>query len=94
MYDLQLLAFRTDLTRISTLMGGREGSMRVYPEIGIADPHHPLTHHRNNEQWIEKVAQINELHVQLFAYFLGNLKSTRDGDGSLLDHSMIVYGAR
>jgi hypothetical protein len=93
MYDLQLLAFRTDLTRISTLMVGREGSMRVYPEIGIADPHHPLTHHRNNEQWIEKVAQINQLHVELFAYFLGNLKSTRDGDGSLLDHSMIVYGS-
>jgi hypothetical protein len=93
MYDLQLLAFRTDLTRISTLMVGREGSMRVYPEIGIADPHHPLTHHRNNEQWIEKVAQINQLHIELFAYFLGNLKSTRDGDGSLLDHSMILYGS-
>ena len=93
MYDLQVVAFQADLTRVTTLMLGREGSMRVYPEIGIPDPHHPLTHHRNNPEWIEKVAQINCLHAELFAYFLKKLKSTPDGDGSLLDHSMIVYGS-
>lgn len=93
MCDLQLLAFQSDLTRVSTLMFAREGSMRVYPEIGISDPHHPLTHHRNNADWIEKVAQINVFHVSLFADYLKKLKSTPDGDGTLLDHSMIVYGA-
>jgi hypothetical protein len=93
MYDLQVVAFQADLTRVSTLMIGREGSMRVYPEIGIPDPHHPLTHHRNNPEWIEKVAQINRLHTELFAYFLRKLKSTQDGDGTLLDHSMIIYGS-
>jgi hypothetical protein len=93
MYDLQVVAFQADLTRVTTLMLGREGSMRVYPEIGIPDPHHPLTHHRENPDWIEKVTQINCLHAELFAYFLNKLKSTRDGDGSLLDHSMIVYGS-
>ncbi len=93
MYDLLVIAFRTDLTRISTLVVAREGSMRVYPEIGIPDPHHPLTHHRNNDDWIEKVKRINCLHTELFAYFLKKLKSTPDGDGTLLDHSMIVYGS-
>ncbi|MBO0720112.1 MAG: DUF1552 domain-containing protein, partial [Blastocatellia bacterium] len=93
MYDIQAVAFQADITRISTLMIGREGSMRVYPEIGIPDPHHPLTHHRNNPDWIEKVIKINCLHTELFAYFLGRLKGTPDGDGTLLDHSMIVYGS-
>jgi len=93
MYDLQVVAFQADLTRIGTLMIGREGSNRVYPEIGIPDPHHPLTHHRNNPDWIEKVARINCLHVELFAYFIEKLKCTQDGDGTLLDHSMIVYGS-
>ena len=93
MYDMQVLAFQTDLTRVATLMVGREGSLRVYPEIGVPDPHHPLTHHRDNPEWIEKVTQINCLHTELFAYFLGKLKSTPDGDGTLLDHTMIVYGS-
>ena len=93
MYDLQVVAFQADLTRVTTLMLGREGSMRVYPEIGIPDPHHPLTHHRENPDWIEKVTQINCLHSELFAYFLKRLKATPDGDGNLLDHSMIVYGS-
>jgi hypothetical protein len=92
-FDLLALAFQSDLTRISTLMIAREGSMRVYPEIGISDPHHPLTHHRNQEDWIEKVKQINTFHVELFAHFLQKLKATPDGDGTLLDNSMIVYGA-
>jgi hypothetical protein len=93
MFDLQLLAFQTDSTRIVTMMMGREGSMRTYPEIGVPDPHHPLTHHRNNSEWIEKVTQINTMHTQLFAGFVQKMKDTPDGDGSLLDHSMIVYGS-
>ncbi|HEV8130060.1 MAG TPA: DUF1552 domain-containing protein [Acidobacteriota bacterium] len=93
MYDLQVVAFQADLSRVATLMIGREGSMRVYPEIGIPDPHHPLTHHRNNPDWIEKVAQINCLHAELFGYFLMKLKSTQDGEGTLLDHSMVIYGS-
>jgi hypothetical protein len=93
MYDLQVVAFQADITRVSTLMIGREGSMRVYPEIDIPDPHHPLTHHRNNADWIEKIVMINRYHIQLFADFLNKLKSIPDGDGTLLDHSMIVYGS-
>ena len=93
MFDLQVAAFKTDSTRVSTLMLGREGSMRTYPEINIADSHHPLTHHRNNPEFIEKVAQINTLHTTLFARYLDKLKATPDGDGSLLDSSLIVYGS-
>lgn len=93
MCDIQMTAFQTDLTRISTLMFAREGSMRVYPEIGINDPHHPLTHHRNIADWIEKTAQINTYHVKLFAEYLQRLKAVKEGDGTLLDNSMIVYGA-
>jgi hypothetical protein len=93
MYDLQVLAFQTDTTRISTLMIGREGSNRVYPEVGVPESHHPITHHRNNPEWIEKVTKINAFHVGLFAYFLQKLKSTPDGEGSLLDHCLVVYGS-
>jgi hypothetical protein len=93
MFDLQLIALQTDQTRVITMMMGREGSMRTYPEIGIPDPHHPLTHHRGNPEWIEKVTQVNSLHMKLFAGFIGKLKATPDGDGTLLDHSMIVYGS-
>jgi len=93
MCDLQVLAFQSDLTRVVTLMVGREGSNRVYPEIGISDQHHPLTHHRNNPEWIEKVTRINSLHTELFAYLLQKLKSTADGEGTLLDQSMLVYGS-
>jgi hypothetical protein len=93
MFDLQVLAFRSDLTRVSTMMMGREGSLRTYPEIGVPDPHHPLTHHGGKPDWIERVTQINTFHVQLFAYFLDRLKGTPDDDGTLLDHAMIVYGS-
>ncbi len=93
MFDLQIAALRGDLTRVTTMMIGREGSMRTYPEIKIADSHHPLTHHRNNPEFIEKVTQINTFHVDLFARYLGKLKSTRDGDGSLLDNCLVVYGS-
>src|SRR5262249_23006540 len=67
MYDLQVLASRADVTRVATLMVGREGSNRVYPEIGVPDAHHPITHHRNNPDWIEKVTKINTHHVELFS---------------------------
>jgi hypothetical protein len=91
MFDLQVIAFQADLTRVTTLMVGREGSMRVYPEIDVPDPHHPLTHHRNRSDWIERVTKINCLHTEVFAYFLEKLKAIKEGAGTLLDHSMIVY---
>ena len=93
MYDLQVAAFQADMTRVVTMMVGREGSNRAYPEIGVPDAHHPLTHHRNNPEWIEKVTKINVLHAEMFAYFLQRLKATPDGNGTLLDHAMIVYGS-
>ncbi|MEJ7609064.1 MAG: DUF1552 domain-containing protein [Bryobacteraceae bacterium] len=93
MYDLQVVAFQTDVTRVTTLMVGREGSVRSYHEIGVPDPHHPTSHHRNLPEQMEKITKINTHHVELFAYFLGKLKATKDGDGTLLDNSMIVYGS-
>jgi hypothetical protein len=93
MFDLQALAFQADITRVATMMIAREGSTRTYPEIGVSDPHHPLTHHRNNAEWIEKVTQINEFHMKMFARFIDKLSTTPDGDGTLLDHSMVVYGS-
>jgi hypothetical protein len=93
MYDIQVVAFQTDLTRITTTVIAREGSTRTYGEIGIPDPHHPLSHHRGNSEWIEKLVRINRFHVELFAYFLNKLDTTQDGDGTLLDHSLIVYGS-
>jgi Protein of unknown function (DUF1552) len=93
MFDLQVIAFQSDLTRVSTMMLGREGSVRTYPEIGVPDPHHPLTHHRGHPDFIEKVTKINCLHVELFAKFVEKLKATADGDGTLLDHSAILYGS-
>jgi hypothetical protein len=93
MFDLMAAAFQTGATRVSTFMLGHEGSTRAYREIGISDAHHPITHHRGNPELIEKVARINTYHVEQFAYFLAKLKSTPDGDGTLLDHSLIVYGS-
>jgi len=92
MFDLQVIAWQSDITRVATMMIGREGSVRTYPEIGVPDPHHPLTHHRNHPDFIEKVTLINTLHVELFSHFLEKLKATPDGDGTLLDHSIIMYG--
>jgi Protein of unknown function (DUF1552) len=92
MFDLQIVAMQTDLTRVITFMYGREASQRTYGEIGIPDPHHPLTHHQGKRDWIEKVTTINVYHARNFAYFLNRLKSTQDGDGSLLDHCALVYG--
>jgi hypothetical protein len=93
MYDIQAVAFQADLTRVATLMIGREGSLRTYPEIGVPDPHHPLTHHQNNPEWIEKITKVNTFHTELFAKFVGKLREMPDGDGSVLDHSILVYGS-
>jgi hypothetical protein len=93
MTDMMLVAFKADMTRISTVMIAREGSTRAYPEIGIPDGHHPLTHHMGNLQMLDKVRQINSLHLKLFAEFLQKLKNTPEGDSNLLDRSLIVYGS-
>ncbi len=93
MFDLQVLALQADITRIITFQLAREGSTRSYHEIGVSEPHHPLTHHGNNPEMVAKVAKINEYHVSLFAYLLERLKTTPDGEGSLLDHSVYMYGS-
>jgi len=93
MFDLQVLAFQCDLTRVFTFMMGREVSGRTYPEIGVSEPHHALSHHQNELEKKTKVAKINAYHMQMFAYFLEKLRSTPDGEGSLLDHVAIVYGS-
>jgi hypothetical protein len=93
MMDLQTIAFQADLTRVITFMMAREGSDRSYRQIGISDGHHPLTHHQNDPEKIEKVTQINTYHVKMLAYYLEKLRSTQDGDGNLLDHSLVLYGS-
>ena len=93
MFDLLTLAFQTNMTRVSTMIMATEQSTRSYREIGVPEGHHGLTHHQGDKDKIEKVARINTFHVQQFAYFLNRLKSVREGEGTLLDHSMIVYGA-
>ncbi len=93
MFDLQVLALQADITRVVTFQLARETSTRTYPEAGVPEPHHPLTHHGNNPEKIAKVAKINAFHVSLFAAFLEKLKATKDGDGSLLDHSLYLYGS-
>ncbi|MBM3773254.1 MAG: DUF1552 domain-containing protein [Acidimicrobiia bacterium] len=93
MCDLLLLAFQTDLTRISTFMLGREVSGRAYPEIGVPDSHHPTSHHQNDPEKLNKLQKINTFHVKQFAYFLKRMTHTPDGDGSLLDHSCVLYGS-
>ena len=93
MFDLQVLALQGDVTRVITFQLARETSTRTYPEIGVADPHHPLTHHGNDPKKIAQVARINAFHVSLFAYFLEKLNSTPEGNGSLLDHSIYLYGS-
>jgi hypothetical protein len=93
LFDLQVAAMQGDFTRVITMMVGREGSTRTYPEIGVPDQHHPLTHHRNDSALIEKVTKINCFHVEQFAYFLKRLGALQDGDATLLDRSLIVYGS-
>jgi hypothetical protein len=92
MCDLQVLAYQADLTRIVTFMLGREFSGVTYPQIGVPDAHHPITHHQQEPEKIAKVVKINAYHVTQFAYLLEKLRSTPDGDGSLLDHVIMMYG--
>lgn len=93
MFDLQMLALQGDITRVVTFQLARETSNRTYPMIGVTDPHHPLTHHGNDADKIAKVAKINQFHVSLFAEFLQKLHDTPEGDGSLLDHVLYLYGS-
>ena len=93
MFDLQVLAFQGDITRVMTFQLARETSDRTYPEIGVPDQHHYVSHHSNNPDKVEKLTKINEFHVSLFAYFLEKLRSTPDGEGTLLDHSLILCGS-
>jgi hypothetical protein len=93
MMDMQVIAFQTDMTRVISFMLGRAGSNRPYRNIGISDGHHSITHHQNDPVKIANVAKIDAYLVQTFAYFLQKLKDTPDGDGNLLDHSLILYGS-
>ena len=93
MFDLQVLAMQGDVTRVITFQLARETSNRTYPEIGVSDPHHPLSHHGNDPEKIARMAKINAFHVSLFAEFLAKLKATPEGNGTLLDHSLYLYGS-
>jgi hypothetical protein len=93
MYDLLALAFQTDSTRIATFVVAHDGSNRNYPFIGVIDGHHDLSHHGGNEEKKAKIAKINTFHMRQFAYFLEKMRSIKEGEGTLLDQSMIVYGS-
>jgi hypothetical protein len=93
MFDLLALAYQADLTRVFTFMVAREVSQRTYPALGVTEPHHAVSHHGNRADSIEKHTRVNVYHMQLFARFIERLRSTPDGDGSLLDHALIVYGS-
>jgi len=93
MFDLQVLAFQADLTRVSTFMMAKELNSRTYPEIGVSDGHHSLSHHGNDPEKKALLARVNTHHTTMVAYFLGKLQETRDGDGSLLDHMVFLYGS-
>ena len=93
MLDLQLLAFQSDLTRVITFMIGKEQSARPYPQIGVPEAHHPLSHHNDVPELIERLSKINRYHTELFSKYLAKLRATPDGDGTLLDHMTIMYGA-
>ena len=93
MFDLQVLAMQGDITRVITFQLARETSNRSYPELGVPESHHPLSHHGNDEKKIAKMAKINRFHVSLFSYFVEKLKNTPEGDGSLLDNSLCLYGS-
>ena len=93
MFDLLMLAFQTDMTRVATFMLAREVSGRAYPEIGVPDSHHPVSHHQNDPDKLVKLSKVNLFHAKQFAYFVERMAAAQDGDGSLLDHSMLLYGA-
>ena len=89
---MMTLAFQADITRVITLMYSREGGNRTYPQIGVPDAHHGLSHHMNDPAKMARLQKIDQHHVQMLSYFLGKMQDSQDGDGTLLDHSMIVYG--
>jgi hypothetical protein len=93
MFDLLALAFQTDMTRVATYLMAQEQSVRTYPEIGVPDPHHPLSHHQDDPAKLEKQAKLNTFMVQQFVYFLDKIAKIQDGDGSLLDHTLLLYGS-
>lgn len=93
MLDLQILAFQSDLTRVISFMLGKEQSARPYPQIGVPEAHHPLSHHNDIPELIAQMSKINRYHTQLFSQYLAKLRATPDGDGSLLDHMTILYGS-
>ena len=93
MYELQLLAFQTDSTRITSFMLGRAGSNRTFPEVDVRDGHHGLTHHQNDQEKIEQIKRIDKYQVEQFAWFLERMKSVTEGDSTLLDNCMILYGS-
>jgi hypothetical protein len=93
MLDLQLLAFQSDLTRVISFMIGKEQSARPYPQIGVPEAHHPLSHHDNVPELVAQMSKINKYHAELFSKYVAKLRATPDGDGTLLDHMMILYGS-
>jgi hypothetical protein len=93
MLDMQVVAWQTDMTRVASFMLGRDGSNRAYREIGISDGHHSISHHQGDQEKVDKLIKIDELHVSMFAYLLDKLKNTPDGDGNLLDHSLVLFGS-
>src|SRR5262245_529434 len=93
MIDLMIMSWQTDMTRVASFMLGRDGSNRPYPEIGISEGHHSISHHQGNPERVEKLIKIDELHTSMFAYMLKRLHETVDGDGTLLDHSLVVFGS-
>ncbi|PYU25026.1 MAG: hypothetical protein DMG32_12790 [Acidobacteria bacterium] len=93
MFDLMLISYQSDLTRVCTFLVGREKSVRTYSEVGVPDAHHAISHHQEQPALLEKLAKINTYHMRIFGKFLEKMRATPDGDGSLLDHSMIIYGA-
>lgn len=93
MFDLQVLAFQADITRVLSFQMAREASTRTYPEVGVNDPHHPLSHHSNDPEKLESLAKVNAYHVGLFAYFLEKLQAARDGDATLLDNCLLMFGS-
>ncbi len=93
LYDLQLLAFQSDLTRVTTFLYGREQTGRPYPQIGVPDGHHPITHHKGDPVAMDKCVKIQQHHIMLFTEYLAKLRNTQDGDGNLLDHSILLFGS-
>ena len=93
MFDLKVLALQSDLTRVVSFMLSKEQSPRPYPQIGVPEAHHPLSHHNNVPELVERMSRINRYHVQLFSKYVAKLQATADGDGNLLDHMIILYGA-